>query len=299
MSATLADIGEDALVRLITRHLRQDADVLLGPGDDCAVVRPPPAKHEQVLKTDTLVEGVHFTPTTPPRLIGRKALARVLSDFAAMAATPRHALVTLIAPPTTPVARVRAIYQGLSRLARDFGVCVVGGETSRGSQLILSVSMSGHVKTGKWITRSAARPGDVLYVTGRLGGSLRGWHLRFHPLVKEAAAIAQHLRPTAMMDLSDGLARDLPRLAASCGLGLEWWPEKIPLNPGCTLHQALHDGEDYQLLLALPPSLRTERLAQVQGLFPRLRFFPIGCLLPRPSKAPAPRGGWDHFGRSP
>lgn len=294
--STLSDIGEDALVRLITRSLRQDEDVLLGPGDDCAVVRPPPRGHELVLKTDTIVEGVHFTSETPPRLIGRKALARVLSDFAAMAATPRHALVTLIAPPSTPVRRVRAIYQGLGRLADEFGVRVVGGETSRGSQLILSVAMSGSVAAGKWITRSAASPGDLLYVTGRLGGSIRGRHLRFQPLVHEAAAIARLLKPTAMMDLSDGLARDLPRLAASCGLGHELWPDKIPMNRGCSVHQALNDGEDYQLLLALRPRVAGRLLAECEARFPRLRFFGIGRLLPQGTAKTAARGGWDHFG---
>lgn len=112
---TLADIGEDSLVRRITALLHADESVLLGPGDDCAVVRGPALGEDLVLKTDTIVEGVHFTSDTPARLVGRKAVARVISDFAAMAAIPRHALVTLIAPASTPVKRVLDLYQGLEK----------------------------------------------------------------------------------------------------------------------------------------------------------------------------------------
>jgi thiamine-monophosphate kinase len=137
---TLADIGEDELIRRLVRGLKLDASVIAGPGDDCAVVKG--SREALLLKTDTVVEGVHFTAETRPRLIGRKAMARVISDFAAMAATPRHALITLIAPPETPVKRVLEVYAGLRQMAESFGVNIVGGETSRGSQLIITVSMT-------------------------------------------------------------------------------------------------------------------------------------------------------------
>ncbi len=293
---TLADIGEDALVRLLTRTLKTDNDVLLGPGDDCAVVRMPRGAQSLVLKTDTIVEGVHFTAETPAKWIGRKAMARVLSDFAAMAAIPRHALVTLIAPPTTWVKRVQAIYQGLSKLADEFEVRVVGGETSRGDQLSLTVSLSGFVPARRWITRSAARAGDVLYVTGRLGGSIRGRHLRFQPLVKESLIIAEKLKPTAMMDLSDGLAKDLPRLAAASGVGWHLLLDQIPITAGCSLPQALHDGEDYHLLFATAPTLKKQALMECQALCPGLRFHAIGKLTEGEKSGLLERGGWDHFG---
>ncbi len=292
---TLADIGEDALVHLLTRTLRRDEDVLIGPGDDCAVVRLPRGAHSLVLKTDTLVEGVHFTAETPARWVGRKAMARVLSDFAAMAATPRHALVTLIAPTSTLVKRVQAIYQGLSKLADEFEVRVVGGETSRGEQLSLTVSLSGYVPTRRWITRAAAKAGDVLYVTGCLGGSIRGRHLRFQPLVKEAFIIAEKLKPTAMMDLSDGLAKDLPRLAAASGLGWDLWLDKIPITTGCTLPQALHDGEDYHLLFAVSPSVKKQALMDCQALCPGLKLHAIGELTSGAKSGLLKSGGWDHF----
>ena len=295
MTKTLADVGEDALVRLITAGLKTDRDVILGPGDDCAVVRAPGRNEELVLKTDTIVEGIHFTSDTSPRLIGRKAMARVLSDFAAMAATPRHALVTLIAPSATPVKRVLGLYQGMSQIADEFEVRIVGGETSRGNQLVLTVSMTGTVPNKKWITRGGARAGDLLYVTGRLGGSIRGKHLKFRPLVKEALCMTQHMRVTAMMDLSDGLAKDLPRLAARSGLGYEITLDQIPTSRGCTLAQALNDGEDYELLFAVPPRTSAEQMRQCTQAYPNLEFFCIGRMVADVGHRQLVSGGWDHF----
>jgi thiamine-monophosphate kinase len=293
MMETLADIGENELIRLIIKDLKMDTSVLLGPGDDCAVVKG--SQENLLLKTDTVVEGVHFTPETPAKLIGRKAMARVISDFAAMAATPRHALITLIAPPQTPVQRVLEIYTGLRHMADAHGVNIVGGETSSGSQLIITVSMTGTASAKKWISRSAAKVGDGLYVTGRLGGTIRGKHLRFEPRMKEAHWIAQNLPVRAMMDLSDGLAKDLPRLATACGLGFELEEKAIPKNPGCTLAQALGDGEDYELLLALSPTVTRAQLETWKSAFPKLKLTRIGTLVEARSTASSIAGGWEHF----
>jgi len=292
---TLADIGEDALIRRLVAGLPQDRSVIAGPGDDCAVVRAPQQGEHLLLKTDTVVEGVHFTAETPPRLIGRKAMARVVSDFAAMAATPRHALVTLIAPPQTPVKRVLGVYAGLRALAAEFGVSIVGGETSRGDQLILTVSLTGTAMSGGWIARSRAKAGDMLLVTGRLGGSLRGRHLRFQPRVAEAHWIAKHLPVHAMMDISDGLAKDLTRLAASCGLGFQVDMDELPRTRGCTVEQAWGDGEDYELLLAVSPKLPVRSFVEWQRAFPKVELTAIGRLVAPKDTQAAATGGWEHF----
>ncbi len=292
---TLADIGEDELIRRLVRGRRGGAGVVEGPGDDCAVVHAPRPGRHLLLKTDTVVEGVHFTADTPAALVGRKALARVLSDFAAMAATPRHALVTLIAPPTTPVRRVLDLYRGLHALARQYGVAVVGGETARGGQLIVTVSLSGDAAATGWVRRHGARAGDRLFVTGRLGGSLGGRHLRFQPRLAEAQWLARRLPVHAMMDLSDGLAKDLPRLAGGAGLGFEVEPEALPCATGCSPAQAWGDGEDYELLLAVAPEVRPAALAAWRKAFPRLPLTCIGRLTDTPRRSTAPAGGWDHF----
>ncbi|MDZ4290231.1 MAG: thiamine-phosphate kinase [Prosthecobacter sp.] len=296
MMQTLADIGEDGLIRRLVTGLKLDSSVIAGPGDDCAVVRAPGRGQHLLLKTDTVVEGVHFTPETPPRLIGRKAMARVISDFAAMAATPRHALITLIAPPHTPVKRVLGIYTGLRQLAESFGVNIVGGETSRGDQLVITVSLIGTAPATSWIGRDRGRAGDQLWVTGRLGGSLRGKHLRFQPRLAEALWLAQHFPVHAMMDLSDGLAKDLPRLALACGLAFEVPMETLPRTRGRTIEQAWGDGEDYELLFALPAKVHKRLLSEWRQAFPKLELTCIGSLtdeMKRPR--PAATGGWDHF----
>jgi len=290
---TLADIGEDALIRRLVRGLKLDSSVIAGPGDDCAVVKG--SQEPLVLKTDTVVEGVHFTEDTPARLIGRKAMARVISDFAAMAATPRHALITLIAPPYTMVRRVLEVYAGLRKMADSFGVNIVGGETSKGNQLIITVSMTGTAANQKWISRSRARAGDALYVTGRLGGSIRGKHLRFQPRMVEAHWIAKNLPLQAMMDISDGLAQDLPRLAAASGLGFQVDLKSLPRTSDCTAEQAWSDGEDYELLLALSPKVSTKKLEAYKNAFPKVKLTCIGQLVEKQNASVAPAGGWQHF----
>src|SRR5262249_12524342 len=140
---SVADLGEDALVSRISRGLAQGDGVIEGAGDDCAVLRPTPVGHVTLFKTDCIVEGVHFTAATPPTLVGRKALARVLSDIAAMGGTPRHALVTLMLPAKTLVRYVDALYRGLNALASRHGVAIVGGETSRAPLVTLTIALTG------------------------------------------------------------------------------------------------------------------------------------------------------------
>jgi thiamine-monophosphate kinase len=294
---TLTDLGEDRLVARLTRGLTLGRDVLHGPGDDCAVVGKPRDKQWQLLKTDMVVEGIHFLAGEDPRRIGWKALCRAISDIAAMGGVPRHALITLAAPSSTPVARIVAVYTGLEKAARQFGVSIVGGETSRSpGPLFLNVALTGRVERACCALRSGGQPGDALYVTGRLGGSLAGKHLDFSPRLAEARWLVTHLKPRAMMDLSDGLASDLPRLAAASGCGYEILREQLPLNPGSTPEQALSDGEDYELLLAVDPTKATSLERAWKRKFPRLPLTRIGQLTARPkTRARKTPRGYDHF----
>lgn len=296
----LVDLGEDRLVARLTQHLPSQDTLLTGPGDDCAVVIPPGSARLRrlLLKTDALVEGIHFLPSAPPAAVGWKAAARVVSDIAAMGGLPTHALITLIAPADTPVSWVEGVYQGLRRVAEQYHFSLAGGETSSApphSPRTLSVAMTGEVEAHRCLLRSGGRPGDVLCVTGRLGGSLAGWHLKFTPRVAEARWLAQHARPTAVMDLSDGLAKDLPRLAAASGVGWQLDLSAIPRRRGASLSQALSDGEDFELLIALPP----QRWPRVQRLwrdhFPRLPLTAIGHLTEPDRTDPPLTGGFSHF----
>lgn len=296
----LSDLGEDRLVSRLTRGLPLGTDVIAGPGDDCAVLQSPRGgKRWQLFKTDVVVEDVHFVRSSPPTAVGWKAAARAVSDIAAMGGRPTHAVVTVVAPGTTPAAWLTAAYRGLTRCARTFGFSLVGGETSsapEGAPIVLNVSLIGEVEPRHCVRRSGASPGDSLLVTGRLGGSLAsGRHLRFQPRVAEAQWLARHFRPTAMMDLSDGLGHDLPRLAAASGVGWEIDPARLPRHRGCSVAQALGDGEDFELLFTVPLQRTAPLLAAWRAAFPRLPLTRLGSVRPAELEIPRLHLGFEHF----
>src|SRR5437868_1709043 len=208
---SLEKLGEAGLLRLLTSRWRTDRSVVTGIGHDCAVLRGA-GKELMVFKTDAVVEGVHFYPQTPGALVGRKALARCLSDLAAMGATPWAALVTLGLRPDSQLRHVQEIYKGLNAAAKRYGVNLVGGETTRARDLFLSVAVLGKVE-GKPMLRSGAKAGDEIWVTGKLGGAMPKRHLTFEPRLKEGQFIVRKGLARAMRDVSDGLGADLPRMA--------------------------------------------------------------------------------------
>ena len=299
MSATpLNRLGEHKVLEHLLPLFPPSGDevsLLLGPGDDCAILRRNEA-WDTLLKTDALVEGVHFSPDTAPELIGRKALARAISDVAAMGGVPETALVTLFVHSSRCVESLEGIYRGMAALAQEFDISLAGGETTSlpHDGLALSITLTGRVEHGCAILRSGGNPGDVLCVSGPLGGSFTsGRHLRFTPRVGLGRCLLhRNPRATAMMDLSDGLAADLPRLAQASGCGFMLDEGKIPRNPGCDVQQAMSDGEDYELLIALPAEGADAACAE-------LGLTRIGVLTP-PGATPLPfSGGWQHFSSVP
>ena len=298
-SRRLADLGEDAVVAAITRNLRVGSGVRLGAGDDCAVVGGARDRWWRLLKADVVVEGVHFLASTDPIRVGWKALCRAISDVAAMGGTPEHALITVALAPATPMAWLEDLYRGLRRAANRFDVSIVGGETSRSpGPAFINVALTGRVERKRCVLRSGGRSGDALYVTGRLGGSLGGKHLDFTPRLAEATWLAKHHLPHAMMDLSDGLASDLPRLAAASGCGFELDEASVPRTPGCTVTQALSDGEDFELLFAVAPNTAASLERAWKKRFPRVPLTRIGSLTAKTGRS-ATRikriHGHDHF----
>ncbi len=258
---TVKHLGEVALIRRLKRLVPGRADVLTGIGDDCAVVRAGRADaFDLLLKSDPVIEGIHFDAATPAAAVGHKALGRVLSDLAAMGGEPLWALVDLVAPATTSLARLEGIYRGLARLAQRQGMAIVGGDTARGNTLELHVFAIGRTPRGTAVLRSGARRGDGLYVTGALGGSRAGRHLRFEPRLAEGSWLRAQGWATAMLDVSDGLATDVRRLAGASGLGAVLEVARIPLSAAARkqrdgrtpLEQALTDGEDFELLFTVP-----------------------------------------------
>lgn len=292
---SIRQMGEDALVARLLPLMPSNSALTTGPGDDCAVARGS-GNRQLLLKTDCVVEGLHFLPGTDPELIGRKALARAVSDMGAMGGTPLHALVTLFAHADRPVSQIEGIYRGMGRLARQFGISIAGGESSGLPEdgLIINVALTGESPEGKAVLRSTAQAGDLIAVTGVLGGSFpSGHHLSFTPRVKEGGILAASGVATAMMDLSDGLGTDLPRLAASSGLGFRIHEELLPVRPGFTAAQAAGDGEDYELLVTFRPGDRERAFRLAAEYFPETPLTVIGEMTTGPSSAlPA---GYRHF----
>ena len=274
MGRTLEDIGELAAIARITRSLPTGRGIVKGAGDDCAVLRfPGDARYDWLLTSDPVIEGVHFTSATPAGRIGRKAVGRVLSDIAAMGGQPAWALLNIVAPRSTPVARLDALYAGASRLAAKHGLAIVGGDMASGPVLEVHAFAVGAVPRGAAILRSGSRPGDLIFVTGRLGGSRKGHHLAFDPRMQEGAWLRGWAR--AMIDVSDGLASDLRHLTDMSGTGARLELARIPVSRAAAalrdglspVQHALFDGEDFELLFTLPARKRTAFLRAWQRAF--------------------------------
>lgn len=283
-------------------------------GDDTAIVRPSPQSPPMALTTDMLIEGVHFLPDHPPQLLGAKAVAANLSDLAAVGAWPAWILVSLGAPSITPVAWVEALYAGIREAMAPYGCLCIGGDCVRAERLTINIVAGGNCDPSTSIPlRSNAKPGQFVYVTGTLGDSGAGLQLLKKPLplpanlhkdrdflierhrqptprVEAGIAIAKACPDAAMMDLSDGLAADLPRMARASQCGFEIKLVCLPISPAMKrlaphLKQspqsfALYGGEDYELLFTTTLSPQDLRKA-IQGIIPRssLRLTQIGTVI--------------------
>lgn len=273
MSKKLSELGEFGVIELLKQYRGAGASVVKGIGDDTAVV-PLDAKRYLLLTTDMLMEGVHFERNASPRAIGYKALACSISDIAAMGGRPRYALVSLGVPGSLSWAFVCDLYKGMDTLARKFAVAIVGGDTIKSAKLVINVAMTGEARREDVVYRKGARPGDLIFVTGPLGKSLpTGWHLRFVPRVKEARYLVRHVKPTSMIDISDGLAADLGHILGESKVGAVLDEKKIPRRAGANLRQALYDGEDFELLFTV-----SRRKA---ALLRKNKFYPIGEIVQR------------------
>lgn len=288
-------MNEFDLIQLLTRNLPANASVIAGPGDDCAVLDLGLADRWVLFKTDAVVEGVHFTPKTPPERIGHKAMARCLSDIAAMAGTPGSALVTLALPREFEAKRVESIYDGMKALAQRHGVAIVGGETTTNpDRLLLSIALLGTVAKHKCPLRSGAKAGDAIFVSGELGGSLAAKHAEFEPRLVEARWLADHFSIHSMIDLSDGLAGDLRHILKASQVGAQLLSSAIPISRAARLQSksessakppllaALTDGEDFELLFTVASRDAVPLLDGWKQQFPTLPLTCIGKISARP-----------------
>lgn len=330
MARTVGEVGEFGLIDRLARRLPGGSGVIVGIGDDTAVLQLSP--NAQLLATcDGQVEGVHFLRDgTPPRDLGHKALAVNLSDVAAMGGRPRWALVALTLPPDLEVEWIEALYDGMGDLASAHGVGVVGGNVARTTgPIVVDVTLLGEVPPGARMTRDVARPGDAILVTGWPGESAGGLRLILEPELRARVAesdadllLDRHRRPTprvaegqrlgqagvvtAAIDVSDGLAADLGHLLADNGVGATLDAAALPVSSSLrrlaeaigrdALGFVLHGGEDYELLFTCPP----ERLGELPIVATRIGTIDRepGMRLRRAdgSVEPLAARGHDHFG---
>lgn len=250
-AASVAAWGEERLIRSIRRWLGNASPrAPFGIGDDCAVL--PASRGRQLITVDPVVFGRHFDAGVTPRAVGAKLLKRNLSDLAAMGGRPTAAVLALTLDGRVRQAWLEAFYRGLATCARRYGVPIVGGDiTQADGVLAASLTLLGEAAGPRVLTRTGARAGDWIFVTGRLGRSLAtGHHFRFTPRLAEGTWLARRAEVRAMMDVSDGLAKDLHALTpARCWPALD--PDALPRRSGADLRAALTDGEDYELVLAV------------------------------------------------
>jgi thiamine-monophosphate kinase len=296
--------SELALIDRIRARTTPGSGVVLGIGDDCAIIHPRGAAEDWLYTTDLLIEGTHFLRTTHSAIdVGWKAAARGLSDIAAMGGTPRFCLLSLALGDWVDTRWVDGFYRGLLRLAEASGAALIGGDVARDAHVICDIVVAGAVPRGKALRRDGARAGDAVYVSGALGGSAlglstergRAWkrHKRPEPRLALGRFLRERLCATSAMDLSDGLSLDLRRLCLASGLRADI--AAPPIFPGATLEQALHGGEDYELLFTVPARTRVPR--EFEGLLltrigTMRRGRPGAVLL---DGAPLPALGYDHL----
>jgi len=298
----LASLSEFSLINVLTRHSKEkDADVVIGIGDDAALLQPNPGFH-QAVSTDLFVERVHFNLQFHSlKDVGYRAAAANLSDMAAMGAIPRYLLVMVAIPSRYTVTDLLSLYRGIRASCKAYDTVLIGGDTSLSKQdLFLGITIIGSVEKGCALQRAGAHSGDAIYVTGTLGDSAAGLQLLHSPSPSPALSkramkflISRHLRPTpqitmgrllsthrwgsAAIDLSDGLSGDLTHLCRASGVGAEIESAAIPISPSCrrfaSQHKkdpcqiALQGGEDFELLFTVASrnKRKVEMAAKVEG----------------------------------
>jgi thiamine-monophosphate kinase len=279
--------GEEKLIAAIRRWLGTASPRSpFGIGDDCAVL--PAAPGRQLLTVDPVIYGRHFDDTVPPRAVGAKLLKRNLSDLAAMGGRPTAAVLALTLDARVSRKWLEQFYRGLAACARRYRVAIVGGDVAQADGVVAaSLTLLGRPAGPRIVTRTGARTGDWIYVTGVLGGSRRSrHHFQFTPRLDEGAWLAAQPGVHAMMDVSDGLAKDLRALTPR-GAVPALDPAALPRRAGATVAAALSDGEDYELVFMLAArGGRTDFERSWRRAFPRTRLTCIGRMV-RPGAQPA------------
>jgi thiamine-monophosphate kinase len=272
----LNQVGEFGLIEKFRKLIKTDSSVVKGSGDDCAVLKLDKNNY-QLLTCDMLVEGVDFTRKDSFYLVGRKAVAVSISDIAACSGIPLYCVISLGLPANTRADSVEKLFKGMLDISKKYKINIVGGDLSRSQKIVIDVAMLGKVEKKYLALRCGACRVDIIFVTGFLGGSISGKHLKFTPRLKEARFLSRNFKINSMIDISDGLAQDLGHILKESNAGALIYEDLIPLNKGAKgLYSALNDGEDFELLFTLPRALASAQLKKKLA-----NFYPIGEIMPK------------------
>jgi thiamine-monophosphate kinase len=306
----LEDRSESGLIQRIRERFRT-SKIRLGIGDDAAILDIP-AGHSVVYCSDLVAENTHFVKGLHPAdAVGYKAVAVNASDVGAMGGVPMYFLISLAAPGALEAEWVDAFYTGVEKACRDFDVVLAGGDTSSAASIFVDVSMVGSIPAGLGVTRSGAKVGDGIYVTGKLGGSALGLELlRAGKL--DAAAVQRHLYPQprhrvgaavrdqahAMIDVSDGLSTDLGHIVEESGVSAKIYQDKLPAAEDASDEHVLHGGEEYELLITatrLPEKIEGVSLTRIGEVIESAGGAPSVYLVDKGVESILKPQGWDHY----
>ena len=234
-------------IKYISREFKTRKPIVKGIGDDAAVMSYTKKKH-LLFTTDMIIEGTHFTRNASPVQIGHKAMAVNISDIAAMGGVPKYALISIGLPKSKCMRFLKDVTKGVKAICKKFDISIIGGDTNNSAKVVLNVTLIGEVEKKCLVTRSGAKKGDLVFVTGALGEG-KAKHLKFTPRFKEARILVKNFKINSMIDLSDGLAMDLNRLARASNVGACIYKSLIPLSEkSAPLNKAISEGEDFELL---------------------------------------------------
>ena len=286
---TVASVGEEKIISIadsfFSKTITNKPNVIKGIGDDAAVLKSFSDEFYQLVTIDTVVEGTHFTYDISPEKIGWKAMAVNISDIAAMGGIPENAVISVAIPKNLPIDFFEKLISGINSAAEKFNVAVVGGDTVGSDILSITITLLGKVEKQCLCTRYGAKLGNVVAVTGTLGGSFKTEkHFNFMPRIEEARWLVKNAKPYAMMDLSDGLAMDSLRIAKASNVSMQFFSGKLPVTDGFSIENALNDGEDFELLCVFPEKILT---SGIQNKFEErfnLKLSVIGKTAPPPAK---------------
>ena len=258
----IKDIGEIKLIERIAGGIKADASVIRGIGDDAAVIAWPRMERARgkgkrskylLYTCDMLIEDIHFTRrTATPFQVGWKAMGRNLSDIAAMGGVGRYAVVAIGVDPGDDISFVDGIYKGIRSACGKFKVNIVGGDVTKSKKTVIDISLIGEVEKRSLVTRSGAKPGDLIFITGSIGGSIKGKHLNFTPRIDEARQLVTKFKVNSMIDVTDGLILDLSRILKASRVGARIHQSLIPISAeAASFTRAITDGEDFELLFTM------------------------------------------------